>query len=675
MTERGDIDDPYLWLEDLHSAEAMEWVGKYNERAVDTLANGHRFAELRDGIRAVLDSPDRIPATTWRGEHLYNLWQDERNPRGLWRRTTIEEFRQAEPDWEILLDIDALAVTEAESWVWQGATALRPSNDRYLVSLSRGGSDARVVREFDLPSRSFVPDGFTVPEAKTYISWIDLDHVLVGTDFGPGSLTASGYPRVVKRWRRGTPLAEADVIFEGEPDDVLAFGEHDQTTGYDRDFIVRRIGFFTSRFYIRRSDGALVLVDVPEDAVVAVHRDWLTIRLRTSWTVGDVTYAAGALLATDLEEYLAGGRDLTALFEPDERSALSDYTWTRDHLIVTTLSDVRSRLAVHTPSTRDGWSSHPIDGLPEFAQATVADTNEHDSNELMVSTSGFLEPATLWYGVAGHTLEPVKHQPAMFDATGLQVRQFFAASADGTRVPYFVIGDAATASAPTLLFGYGGFEVPMTPAYSGSDGLGWLTRGGTLVMANIRGGGEYGPRWHHAALRENRPRAYEDFAAVAQDLVARGITTPSRLGIEGGSNGGLLMGVMLTRYPHLFGAVAGMVPLLDMRRYHRLLAGASWMAEYGDPDAPEDWAFLQRYSPYHNIPERRTLPPVLFITSTRDDRVHAGHARKMVARLEELGHDVTYYENIEGGHAAAADNGQRAFRSALVFEFLWRTLG
>ncbi|MFG3423111.1 prolyl oligopeptidase family protein [Micromonospora sp. NPDC048063] len=667
-------DDPYLWLEDLGGADAVRWVRDRNAETVAALTGGEAFAALRAELRQVLDAEDRIPYPGWRGDGFYyGFWTDAAHPRGVWRRTTLDEYRRPEPEWDVLLDVDALAAEEGENWVWSGVTVLRPGYRRCLVSLSRGGADAVVVREFDLARRAFVEDGFTLPEAKSDVCWIDADHVYVGTDFGPGSLTASGHPRTVRRWRRGTPLSEADVVYEGSTDDVAVYASHDPTPGFERDFVGRSLDFYRTENYLLTAAGERIRIPVPEDAQWDVRREWLLIRLRSPWAVGGTTHPAGALLVTRFDDFLAGERELAVLFRPDDRTALSDHSWTRNHLILATLTDVRSRLEVLTPDGT-GWRREPLAGVPEFDHSGIVRTDPDHSDAYLLASEGFLRPATLRLGHVGGPVETLKREPAFFDAEGLTVRQFFATSADGTRVPYFVVGDPQAPAGPTLLTGYGGYEISQTPHYSGIIGRGWLARGGTYVVANIRGGGEYGPRWHRAALRENRLRAYEDFAAVAAELVTRGITTPAQLGIEGGSNGGLLMGVMLTRYPSLFGAVAASVPVLDMRRYHRLLAGASWMAEYGDPDEPADWAYLREYSPYHNVSGGSAYPPVLLITSTRDDRVHPGHARKMAARLREHGHDVSYYENVEGGHGAASNSEQRAFIWALTCEFLWRKL-
>jgi prolyl oligopeptidase len=676
VTEPDVLTDPYLWLEDVTGDEPLEWVRARNAETLAELTTGRRFAELRDGARAVLDSDQRIPYVRRRGELFYNFWQDAEHPRGLWRRTTLESYRCGDPDWEVLLDIDALAAAEGENWVWQGATVRRPEYVRALVELSRGGADAAVVREFDLPTRSFVPSadgGFELPEAKSRVSWVDADTVFVGTDTGPGSMTTSGYPRVMREWRRGTAVADSPVVFEAPETDVSAFAWHDTTEGFERDFLGRRPDFHTSQEYLRRPDGSLELIDVPPDADTEVHREWLLVRPRSPRTIGATTHPEGSLLAFRFEDYLAGGRSATVLFTPTPSRSLSYFAWTRHQLILVVLSDVTSRLEVLDPER--GWACSPLPAGPELGSIDVLGTDPHRSDEYLLDVSGYTRSSALQRGdLATGELETLRRAPEFFDTAGMGTRQFFAVSDDGTRIPYFVVGDQVEAPGPVLMTGYGGFEIALTPNYSGIIGRGWLARGGRYVVANIRGGGEYGPAWHTCALGEHRERAYRDFAAVARDLVALGITNPERLAIHGGSNGGLLMGVMLTRYPSLFGAIVIQVPLLDMRRYHLLLAGASWMAEYGDPDSPRDWEWISKYSPYQNLRPDLSLPPVLVTTSTRDDRVHPGHARKMVARMREYGHRVDYYENIEGGHGGAADNAQRAFQWALVHEFCWRHL-
>lgn len=665
LREETSAPDRHLWLEDITGDEALDWVRRHNEPTLAELG-GERFEQMRIEALEVLDTDARIPYVRRRGEHLYNFWRDADNPRGLWRRTTLESYRTEEPEWDVVIDVDELARADDENWVWAGADVLDPDHTRALISLSRGGADAAIVREFDMGTRKFVADGFELPEAKTSISWEDPDTVLLGTDFGDGSLTDSGYPRLVKRWRRGTPLAEAQTVFSGDASDVIVGASVDRTPGFERTILRRATDFFNDEVYEVRGE-ELLRIDAPTDATVSMHRSWLLIELRTDWD----GYRAGSLLAADYDEFLAGSAELAVVFEPDEHTCLHHYAWTRDKLVVVTLADVASRVQVYTPGD---WSAEPVPGLPDNTNTVIVAADDL-GDEIFLDSSGFDTPSRLLRGVAGGELTEIKRAPSFFDAADLKVDQHFATSADGTRIPYFVVGNRHTqAPGPTLLGGYGGFEVSRTPGYDGVLGRLWLSRGGTYVLANIRGGGEYGPTWHTQAMREGRHLVGEDFAAVAADLVERGITTVDQLGAQGGSNGGLLMGVMLTQYPELFGALVCSVPLLDMRRFHLLLAGASWVAEYGDPDDPQDWEFISKYSPYQNISADRRYPPVLITTSTRDDRVHPGHARKMTAALEEVGQPVKYYENIEGGHGGAADNSQAAFRAALIYEFLHRTL-
>jgi prolyl oligopeptidase len=672
-TPNGDHapDDPYLWLEDVTGEEALDWVRARNGPTLAEFRDAE-FERMRVEALEVFDTDARIPYVRRRGEYLYNFWRDAANPCGLWRRTTLDSYRGDSPEWDVLIDVDDLGRADGEKWVWAGATVIEPEFTRALVNLSRGGSDAVVVREFDMITREFVAEGFELPEAKSDVGWDDPDTVLVGTDFGPDSLTESGYPRIVKRWRRGTPLTEAATIFEGSRADVSAGGSTDRTPGFERTLVGRSIDFWNSeRYQLRGSE--LVAIDVPTDASsVSIHREWLLIELRTDWSVGPSTYRAGSLLAADYDDFLAGTRELQIVFEPDEHTCLHQYAWTRDRLLLVTLADVASRVEIVTPGT---WQREPISGIPP-ATNTVIVAADDTGDEFFLDSSGFDAPSRLLRGTDVGPLEQIKAAPALFDAESLDVKQFFVPSRDGTPIPYFVVRSRdAHGPAPTLLGGYGGFESSNTPGYSGVLGRLWLARGGTYAMANIRGGGEYGPGWHTQAMREGRHKVDEDFAAVADDLVRRGITTVKQLGAQGGSNGGLLMGIMLTKYPEKFGALVCDVPLLDMKRYHLLLAGASWVAEYGDPDDPGDWEFISKYSPYQNISATRHYPQVLFTTSTRDDRVHPGHARKMVAALQDAGHRVWLYENIEGGHAGAADNEQAAFKAALSYSFLWRTLG
>ena len=667
--------DAYQWLEDVGGDKQLAWVRERNAKSEGELASTPEFKALEGEILAILDSDAKIPGVYKQGEWFYNFWQDKANPRGIWRRTTLAEYRKSSPKWETVLDIDALNKAENENWVWHGANCLRPAYSRCLVALSRGGADADVTREFDIDSRQWVKDGYFRPEAKGGRSWIDQNTVFVYTDFGDGSLTTSGYPRIAKLWNRGTPMGAAEIVFEGKPTDMYIAAMHDDTPGFERDFVNNTIAFYNDELYLRSKDGKLTKVDVPNSVDKGVHREWLTLQPREDWTVGGKTYKGGSYLVANFDDWMAGKRELTVLFEPNERTSLAGATWTKNHVVLNVLEDVKNKLSVLTPG-KDGWARSEFVGAPAIGTIGVSAVDSEDSDAVWMTVSGYTTPTTLSIAEIGQQPEVLKTMPTFFDASNQVVEQHFATSKDGTKVPYFIVHNKnmkLDGKNPTLLYGYGGFEISLTPGYSGGIGKGWLEKGGVYVVATIRGGGEYGPRWHRAALKENRHKAYEDFAAVAEDLISRKITSPKHLGIQGGSNGGLLTGNMLTQYPELFGAVVVQVPLLDMKRYSHLLAGASWMAEYGNPDTA-DWEFIQTFSPYHLFDPAKTYPPTLFTTSTRDDRVHPGHARKMMAKMEAADKDVLYYENIEGGHGGAANNAQRAHMTALAYTFLWNEL-
>ena len=670
-------EDPFLWLEEVLGDKPLAWVAERNAKSKAELEAAPGFASLRDRLRRIYDSKEKIPMPEVRGKYVYNFWRDDTNPRGLYRRASLDEFKKPAPKWEVVLDLDALAKAEKENWVWHGVGCLYPKYERCLLHLSRGGADAVVVREFDTVKKQFVADGFVLPEAKSSIDWKDLDTVYVGTDFGPGSLTDSGYPRIVKEWKRGTKLTDAKTLFEGQKTDMVVAGERQFDHGAERDWVYRKPSFFTEELYARNGD-KFEKIDKPEDAESQVWDGQLLLRLRSAWTVAGKTYPAGALLITPLADFRAGKREMALVFEPKPNTSLESYMGMKTALVTVELEDVKSTVFVHT-RTKNGFVRTKLE-TPTMSSVYAWAYDQHNSDDYWLMPSSFTAPASLALGNATKKARAaiVKKNPDFFEAAGLEVGQQFATSKDGTKVPYFQIAKKnlpLDGSAPTLLEGYGGFESSMTPHYHAATGAAWLERGGVYVVANIRGGGEYGPSWHKAALKENRQRAYDDFIAIAEDLVKRKVTTTAKLGIIGGSNGGLLMGVMMTQRPDLFGAIVCRVPLLDMMRYHKLLAGASWMEEYGDPDKPEERAALARFSPYQNVKSGTKYPRTLFTTSTRDDRVHPGHARKMVARLLELGQDLLYYENTEGGHGGAANNEQRAYMDALAFTFLGKQLG
>ncbi len=670
--DRAATEDEFLWLEDILSEKALAWVEEQNDRTsqhIDAKRREHTAARVLE----VLDSTERIPMVTRRGPYLYNFWQDAEHPRGLWRRTTHESYETDTPDWDVLLDVDELGRKDGQKWVFQGAQMLYPEYTRALVELSPDGGDANVVREFDVERREFVEDGFRLPVAKTSLTWVDIDTVLVSTETGPDSLTTSSYPRQVRRWKRGQEVIDAPIVHEVPVDHMGLFAQHEHSEGYERDILTGMVDFYTSKTWLLQGND-LVEVDVPDDAYAQFHREWLLVRPRNDWTVAGTTYPAGSLLAARADDYLAGRRELETLFAPDEHTSLEYWSWTRNHLLLTELRDVASRVEVLTPGP-DGWSRRDLGTIEPLQTVQASGVDDDENDDYWLTVSGFLRPSTLQIGTVGDgDARTIKTAPSFFDEDAFTVEQHFAVSKDGTRVPYFMVapkGYALDGDNPTLLYGYGGFEISLTPSYSGGTGRAWLERRAIHVVANIRGGGEYGPGWHRAALRENRHRAYEDFAAVAQDLIDRKVTRPERLGCMGGSNGGLLVGNMLTHYPELFGAVVCQVPLLDMKRYTALSAGTSWIAEYGDPNVPGDWAFIQTFSPYHNLGEGVDYPAVLFYTATSDDRVGPVQARKMAARMQARGiDDVLFYENREGGHSGSADNAQRAHMTAMTYEFL-----
>ena len=666
-------DDPFLWLEEIQGEKAMAWVKAQNARTTAELEAVPEYASTLKRSLEIYDSLQRIPTPALRGQLVTNFWQDRDHERGIWRLTDLASFRLAEPKWETLLDLDALGKAEGVPWVFKGADCLAPQYRKCLISISRGGSDATVVREFDAVSKSFVDGGFSIPEAKTTAGWKNEDTLWVATEFGDGSLTTSGYPRIVKEWHRGAPLAEARTLYETGRDDVGAFPNIVYTPEGRYAMIVRAPSIFTVETFLALGD-RLVRLDLPKDASPqGIFRDHVLFSLRSDWQVGGTTYRQGSLLASDFDDLLRGTNRLSVLFEPSERVSLDSVATTRDRVVITTLDNVRSRL--YRVALADGkWTREEVT-LPGSGTASIV-TASDEADLVFLTYEDFLTPRSL-LSVAAGVVEKVKAMPAFFDAGGMQVVQYEATSKDGTRIPYFVVtpkGFVADGGAPTLLYGYGGFEVSEVPRYSGVNGSAWLARGGVYAVANIRGGGEFGPRWHQAALKANRIKSFEDFIAVAEDLVSRKITSPRHLGIMGGSQGGLLVGGTFVMRPELFNAVVCQVPLLDMRRYHKLLAGASWMEEYGNPDLPEEWAFIQTWSPYQLLRKDVRYPKVLFWTTTRDDRVHPGHARKMVAKMLADGHPVYYFEQIEGGHGSGSVNRQKATMAALEFSYLWKTL-
>lgn len=679
-----DTADPWLFLEEIDGVNALAWVNGQNLRTADALKSKLEFASLYKQALEVLNSESRIPSVSQRGKWLYNLWNDANHPRGLYRRTTLDEFRKANPNWETVIDIDALSKTEGKPWVFQGIQCLPDQYSKCLVSLSPGGTDASEVREFDMDRLSFVTDGFFLPTAKTDVSWVDVDNLFVSTNFGPGSLTDSGFGRIVKIWKRGTPIGDAKTIYEADQKSVGASANRIRTEKGDIDLVTDSLSTWKSTNYLLL-EGKLHKLNLPETAVIeGGYFGQLVVSLKEDWTVNGQKYIEGSVILVSPEMLRGGKSKVDLVLAPTSRELVEQVVPTKQGILIATLDNIRGRLYRYVRKGGE-WKHHTIP-FPENGAIRVTNVDDASGNSF-VQYESFTTPPTLYF-VPSRDLKPekVKAQAATFDGSQFEVNQFWTSSEDGTKVPYFVVMKKNTpmnGKNPTEIFSYGGFRNSLTPSYSGSYeelsgayGKLWLERGGIFVLANIRGGGEFGPAWHQAALRENRVKAYEDFEAIARDLFARKITSPEHLGIEGRSNGGLLVMALMTRHPELYGAIICGSPLVDMHRYHKLLAGASWMAEYGDPDNPQDWAFLKTYSPYQNVKEGQKYPPVFFYASTRDDRVHPGHARKMVARLIQMGYtEVFYYENTEGGHHASSTNEQLAYRLALAYTLLWENLG
>ena len=673
----AEVADNWTWLEEAESQRALAWVEAENQRSLAVLQNDPRYQGLYDDALRIVTASDRIAIPGfWRGA-LDNFWQDATHVRGVWRKTTLESYRTAEPRWETVIDFDALASAENANWVFEGSDCLEPDERRCLVALSNGGKDAVTVREFDAQARAFVDAGFVLPEGKQNYGWLDQDTLLVAREWGPGTMTESGYPFVLKSWKRGTPLSEAREVFRGQADDVwvtpFVLRDHD---GQVRAVMAQRgVSFFDTEMWLLEGPEPVKLPFPAKASVKGLLKGQLVFSIEQDWP--ERGFKTGDVLAYDLAELKRDPASVrpTLVLRPGARESVEAVTMTRNHMVVALFENVKGAAYVYD---FDGsrWSRRQLD-LPRNASVTLGSTDEK-SDRLFLTVASYLEPTTLFLAdAATGRVEKLKASPARFDASNLTVDQFEAVSTDGTRVPYFVIRRKDIrydGSNPTVLYAYGGFQASMTPYYSGTVGKLWLERGGVYVVANIRGGGEFGPAWWSAGLKENRQKVFDDFLGVAQDLIARKITSPRRLGIMGGSNGGLLVGVAMTQRPELFNAVVVQVPLFDMLRYTRIGAGASWVGEYGDPAKPEERAYIARYSPYQALRPGQRYPEPFFVTSTKDDRVHPSHARKAAARMSELGYAQLYYENTDGGHAAAANLNETAKRIALEWTYLSRKL-
>lgn len=676
----ADHDDPYLWLENVQDEKALQWVRKQNASTFDELRDNPLYAQLFDEAFEILTSDARIPEGSIVGDYFFNFWQDEISVRGILRRSPLDAFIAGEPRWETVLDMDALEDAEHENWVYQDYDCLGGESDRCLIEVSHGGKDESVYREFSLTDKAFVEGGFVVPEAKSNVSWIDENNLLVATDWGDNSLTNSGYALDVRLWKRGTDMQDSPSLFRGDVEDTLVapFVMHNEEQHYP--FIVRLYADWNENQYVRvLGDKVSEALDWPLRVNVAgVISGRVILTLEEDWTSGESSFGIGDIVAYDLD---SGSTEL--VFSPTEKQAVSNVSIGATTVFVEMLDNVKGRLK-RIRNVDGEWVASDI-ALPDNGVVDLSSTSS-SRDDAFVTYESSVQPTTMYHVSAADEVVPVAALPELYDATDVIIRQEFATSADGVQVPYFLVGHKDVleqGNAPAILYGYGGFKIPILPVYYDNPsrpqhgalaGRMWISRGGVLAIANLRGGGEFGPRWHQSALRENRQRAYDDYFAIAEDLIADGITSADRLGALGRSNGGLLLGVALTQRPDLFAALDIGVPLLDMLRYNKLLAGASWMGEYGNPDIPEDLEFIRKYSPYQNLVEGREYPKVLFYTSTLDDRVHPGHARKMAAKMEDMGQSFYYYENIEGGHGGTANQEQLAMRTALEYAYFMRML-
>ena len=673
-------DDPYLWLEEVQNEEALDWVRGQNASTFEELRENDVYKKLYAEAYAIMTSDARITEGSIEGDYFFNFWQDDIHVRGILRRTSLDDFIAGSPEWETVLDVDALEEAEHRNWVYKGYDCLGGDSDRCLIQVSLGGKDESIYREFSLASKSFVEDGFVVPEAKSNVAWLNEDTLIIGTDWGDGSLTNSGYPLEIRLWERGDDMHVGKSLFTGEVVDTLVAPLVLHNDDKDYPFIVRLYADWNDKQYMRVIDGKPgEIMDWPlRISPTGALAGRVILVLEQDWAVNDAEYGIGDVIAYDLD---SGGTEL--VFSPTDKQAVTNISVGASGVFVELLDNVKGRLKRVTRSD-DGWNAVDIT-MPDNGVVELSATSS-SRDDAFVTYQSTVQPTTMYHVGEDDAVVPVAALPPMYDSTDVVIRQEFAISADGQSVPYFLIGRKDVleeGNAPTILYGYGGFQIPTLPVYYENPsrpqhgalaGRMWISRGGVLALSNLRGGGEFGPRWHQSALRENRQRAYDDYFAIAEQLIESGITAADKLGALGRSNGGLLLGVALTQRPDLFTALDIGVPLLDMKRYNKLLAGASWMGEYGNPDVPEDWEFIKEYSPYQNMEFGVEYPKVLFYTSTLDDRVHPGHARKMAAMMEDMDQDFFYYENIEGGHGGTANQEQLAMRTALEYAYFVRML-
>ena len=666
--EEEAAEDPYLWLEEVESEKSLDWVKEQNKNSEQILTSNPLYENLQKRYLEVYNDKDKIAYPNIVGNYVYNLWQDENYERGLWRRMLTKDYLNNNSNWETLIDLDALSAKEGKKWVFAGATFLEPSNEICLVALSDGGTDQDELREFNIAGKFFVKDGLVFPPSKGGVSWIDKDKVMVARNFGKGTMTTSGYPSQIKLLNRNSAMDDAKIIFKTDTTNLGAFPASFYDNNKQYIFIYEAISFYESNLFFL-VDEELKQVTYPVDAnFTGFYRGELIISLQSDWNINDTIYKKGTLVSMNLQDNLEGNVKVKTIYQPNDRSSFVSVSTSKDFIVVNSMENVQNKLYKY--SLENGiWTSETIEA-PEFGSIYLT-TSNNQSNDYFFRYSNFITPTTLYHATGTH-INPIKKLKDFFNTENLTVKQYNATSKDGTKIPYFVVHQKDlqfNGKNPTMIYAYGGFNASSQPNYSSTTGIGWLEQGGVYVLANIRGGGEFGPSWHQDAMKEKRQNAYDDFYAVTEELITKKITSPDYLGAFGWSNGGLMAGVVFTQRPDLYKAVVVGAPLLDMKRYSKLLAGASWMGEYGNPDIPEEWAYIKKYSPYHNVSKDKEYPEVYFVTSTKDDRVHPGHARKMAAKMKDMGHPYIYHETIEGGHGAASTNAQQAEMWSSIYTY------
>ena len=673
MNLMAQTEDPYIWLEEVESKKSMDWVNAQNKISADKLSKVEGFDQLKSKFLQTYNDKDKIVYPSTVGDYVYNFWQDDKHVRGIWRRSPRADYLKSDPQWETVLDLDELSLKDGKKWVFHGASFLEPNYNLCLINLSDGGTDESEIREFDLVKKEFVAGGFLLPSSKGNASWINENELLVSRDFGNGTMTTSGYPRFVKRLKRGAALEEAVTLMEAPETAMGLWGSTSYENGKYEIYMSKSETFYEHYTYCLK-DGKPVMLSLPKDIDYnGLYKDQDIATLNSDWILGNETFKIGSLVSINHAQLLNGELNVKLIYTPDAKSSIDGVVITKNELIVTTLQNVQNVLLTAT-FENSKWHVYRVD-TKEFGRIAIVDANENQSG-YFYTFSNFIQPPTLYYSEGTYT-KIVQTQKALFNSDGLVVEQFESTSKDGTKIPYYIIRKKEInydGSNPTLVYAYGGFNISQKPSYSATTGIGWLETGGVYVVASIRGGGEFGPSWHQSAIKEKRQNAYDDFYSVCEDVIQRKISSPAHMGAFGWSNGGLMAGVVATQRPDLFNAVIIGAPLLDMKRYNKMLAGASWMGEYGNPDVDEEWEYIQKYSPYHNVVKGKKYPEVFFVTSTKDDRVHPAHARKMAARMMEQGHPIYYYETVEGGHGAASTNDQSAFNSALMYSYLKKKL-